>query len=173
MLKKVYFILCTVLAINLACASEADYLVVDIEHVLSESNAAKNVQKQLEEKKKKYEDEIAKQENQLKADEGKLKKEQKTLSPEAFEKKVRSFQTKLAEVQRGIQMKRSNLEEMNIKGISKISEVASNVIKDIAEERKVKIVFPTSQILYADVSLDITVEVLKKVNQKLSKVTIE
>jgi Skp family chaperone for outer membrane proteins len=171
MFKKILFILSFVLLSANSFAEEI--LVVDIEYIISNSKAAVDVAKQLKVKQEEYQEQISKQEDSLKKDEEKLKKEQKTLSAKAFDKKLKNFQTRLAEFQRGIQMKKQDLDNINMQSISIIGKKANEIISKVATERKAKIVIPTSQVLYALNNLDITKQIAIELDKKLPKLDIK
>ncbi|MBN8827590.1 MAG: OmpH family outer membrane protein [Sphingobacteriia bacterium] len=156
-----------------AAVNAANYIVMDIEKVIYNSNAAQDVRKKLEQVKNKFQQEIEQKEQKLKAEEDILKKEQQKLSPEAFEKKVRDFQTRIAELQRGIQIKRGKLEESYEKALNQINEEAGKIIVEIAQEKKADLVLPTSQILFAAEDLNMSEELAKRLNKRISKVNVD
>ncbi len=54
-----------------------------------------------------------------------------------------------------------------------IQKAVTGIVADMAKEKGFSIAIPTSQILYADPKLDITDEVLKRLNQKLPKLDVK
>ena len=158
---------------NAIAASIDKYFVVDIERIIYTCNASVDLKKRLDIIKDKYQKEINDKESALKKLDESLKNDQKTLTKEAFEKKVKDFQVKVSELQRNFQIKRSNLEEANQAALNKISEETSKIIEALAKEKKVEVVFPTSQILFASPELDMTNEVLDRVNKNVTKVELK
>jgi len=156
-----------------ALANASKYLVVDIEHVIYNSNAMTQVKKEVEAYRDKNQKDIESKEKELKAEEDKLKAEQSTLAADAFQKKVRDFQTKVAEMQRNIQLKRSKMEEAYAGALAQMNQEAAKIIADVAKENGADLILPTSQVLYAEDSMNKSEEVLKRVNDKVKKVKIE
>ena len=69
--------------------------IVDIQKIMRESLAAKDLQQQLEKKKNEFQSEITKQEQQLQKEDKSLAEERSVLSADAFEKKRGALKQKL------------------------------------------------------------------------------
>ncbi len=54
-----------------------------------------------------------------------------------------------------------------------IQKVVTDIITDLAKEKGFIVAMPTSQTLYADPKLDISDEVLKRLNEKLPKFDVK
>ena len=102
-----------------------------------------------------------------------LGKQKASLSAEAFEKKRKDFQTKVAGVQRDVQKKRGQLEAAYTEALGKVQKTVLEIIKGIAEEKGFTLAIPASQALYFQTDMDISTEVLSKLNGKLSTVEVE
>ncbi len=146
--------------------------VVDIQKIMAKSLSAKSLQDQLESKKNDFQNEIKKQEEDLQKEDKKLGEQRNVLAKEAFEKKVTEFKQKVAEVQRKVQTRRSEIEHAGNKALAQIQENAVSIIADIAKQKGLSIVVPSSQILYSDSSLNISDEVLSQLDKKLPKVSL-
>src|SRR5688500_16951311 len=66
--------------------------VVDVQYILQESVASKNIQKQLDAQRQTYQNEISKQEEKLRAAEQELNQQRSNLSADAFSQKRREFE---------------------------------------------------------------------------------
>ena len=146
--------------------------VINIQDIMRDSLAAKSVKKKLEAKQKSFHSEMSKKESALQQKEQALSKQRGTLSKAEFEKKVKSFRDSAANAQRDVQAKKSKLDKAFADALNTIQKTVVTIVGEIAKQRNVKVVMPTSQLLYADPSLDITQEVLTKLNTKLPSVKV-
>jgi len=147
--------------------------VVNIQQVMQESTAAQSANKQLEEKQKSYQGELTKKDEDLQKEDKELGKQRGVLSKEAFEEKTRAFRTKVTAVQKEVQSKKASLDGGYARALAEIQKVVTDIIADIAKEKKFSVAVPTSQLLYADSSLDITKEVIERLNKKLPKLEVK
>jgi outer membrane protein len=155
-----------------AVAENNKIAVVDIQQVLEESTAAKDVKSQIKEKRDHYQTEITTEEDKLRQAEKKLSEQRAVLSKDAFEQKTEEFKEKLIVVQREVQEKRANLDSLLTNSLGKIQKSVFEIIEDISKEEGFDIAIPTSQILYANEKLNITTEVLKRLNKKMPSLKI-
>lgn len=146
--------------------------IINIQDIMRDSLAAKSVKKKLEAKQKSFQKEMSTTEQGLVKKEKNLIAQRSKLKPKEFETKVKSFRASAAKAQRDVQAKKSKLDKAFANSLAKIQETVVGIVKTISKERSVKVVLPTSQLLYADPSLDITKEVLDKLNKKLPSVKV-
>lgn len=147
--------------------------VINIQQIMSDSTAAKSVREQLESKQKAFQAEITKKEESLQKEDQELAKQKAVLAKDAFEKKAVEFRKKAAEVQKEVQSKKALLDSGFEQALGDIQKAVNEVIADLAKEKGYTLVVPTSQILYADNSMDVSKEVLDRLNKKLPKVSVK
>ena len=147
--------------------------VVNIQQVMREATAAQNVREQLETKQKTFQTEIAKKEDALQKEDADLGKKRSVLSKAAFDEKAAAFRKKATDVQKEVQSKKATLDSGFEHALNDIQKVVTDVISELAKEKGFSIAVPTSQILYGDPKLDISEEVLKRLNQKLPKLDVK
>jgi len=165
-------------AAMLACAPAAmadgnNIATVNIQQIMRDSTAAQNVREQLESKQKSFQAEISKKEDQLQKEDQELGKQRSVLAKAAFDEKAAKFRTKATEVQKEVQSKKALLDSAFERALNDIQKVVTEIISDLAKEKGFIIAVPTSQILYADPKLDISDEVMKRLNQKLPKLDVK
>ena len=156
--------------------------VVNIQYVMKESTAARNVREQLESKQKSFQTEITKKEEALQKEDKELGKQKSVLAKAAFDEKLKSFRTKATDVQKDVQSKKAFpqprmsctvLDGAFEQSLNDIQKVVTEIISDISKEKGFVIAVPTSQILFADTKLDISSEVLERLNKKLPKLEVK
>src|SRR6185369_13302394 len=146
---------------------------VNIQEIMRDSTAAKSVKEQLESKQKTYQSEMTKKEEALQKEDQELSKQRSVLSPEAFEKKAKEFKAKATSAQKDAQAKRDELYNASSGSLSEIQKTVFEIVSKIAKEKGYNIVIPSSELLYADSKLDITSDVLSKLNSTLPKVKVK
>lgn len=147
--------------------------VVNIQQVMKDSTAAKTVREQLESKQKSFQSEISKKEEALQKEDQELGKQKSVLSKDAFEAKAKSFREKATAVQKDVQAKKALLDNAFERSLNDIQKSVTDIIADLAKEKGFTIAVPTSQILYADKNLDISADVLDRLNKKLPKLDVK
>lgn len=156
-----------------AARAEFNIAVVDVDYVLSQSLAAKSLQKQVDDKKKSFLNEVKAEEKDLISKQESIEKEKDKLSREELIAKAREFEEKRLEARKKIQTKKSKLDEAYAKAMNKITKAVYEVCQEIADEKKYDLVITRQNIIVGNMSLDITKDVAERMNEKLKKVTLK
>ena len=161
------------MAADAPAASGNTIAVVNIQQIMRDSTAAQNVREQLESKQKAFQSELSKKEEELQKEDQDLGKKRSVLSKAAFDEKATKFRAKATDVQKEVQSKKAMLDGAFEHALADIQKVISDVITDMSKEKGFAVAIPTSQILYADPKLDISNDVLARLNQKLPKLEVK
>lgn len=151
----------------------ATVAVVNIQGIMRDSAAAKSVREQLEQKQKAYQTEISKKEEALQKEDQDLAKQRGVLAKDAFEAKVKAFREKATDTQKEVAAKKAMLDGALEHSLGEIQKATTEIIAALAKEKNFNVALPTSQLLYADSGMDISSEVLKRLNDKLPKVDVK
>lgn len=146
--------------------------VMDPNVVLRDSTAVKGVREQMEAKQKAYSSEYGKKEDALQKEGQELSKLRSTLSKEAFEAKARAFQEKMTAAQKEVASKKVSIERANDVAIGKIQKAIGEIVSEMAKEKGFIVAMLATQVVYADPALDISQEVVTRLNQRLPKVDV-
>ena len=147
--------------------------VVDVKKIMQEAKAAKYVQAQIKNKRDKYRANIKKQEASLRAEEKKLVESRALLAADAFKEKEKAFKEKYQNVLKNAQSQRKKIDAAVRDSIGQIRKNLFIIVEEIAKEKKLDVAVAKSNTLYVISGLDITDEVLKRLNKKLPKVTVK
>jgi len=168
-----------VLGASAAQAADAPIIaVVNIQQIMKESTAAQMVRQKLEEKQKSFQTELNKKDEQLQKEEKELAKQKGVLAKDAFEEKASAFRKKVTEMQKEVQTKKATLDNAYGRAIADIQKAVTEIVAELAKEKGFQIAIPMEappswQILYADSKLDISSEVLSRLNKKLPKLEVK
>ena len=147
--------------------------VVNFGKITQESKAAIAVQSQVKAKQKALQTEADAKEKSLLAEDQSLVKQKDSGDKAAFEQKVKTFREKAAAEQRAWQDKKVALNKSTAEALDTMQKSLIEIVKQVATEKKLNLVISSAQVLYNDPSLDITDEVLKRLDAKLPTVTVK
>ena len=146
--------------------------VVDFRGVLAKSSAAVSVRKQSDKERSKYKKEFAEIEKKLRVAQQKLAKQRAIVTAEAFEKRARELKDKAREAQKRAQVTNQSLKKSFDQSMNEIRKNLVKIIAEVAEETGAGVVLFRSAIVIAVKKLEISQEVLKRLNEKLPTVKV-
>ena len=155
-----------------AQANETTFAIVDVQKILEDSKAAKSVQKQVKQHREKLQDEVSKHEDELRQKEKELIDKRGSLSQEEFAKEGQAFEKELMETRKMVQKRRNSLEDALNQSLTTLRDEIGGIVTDISKERGYQIVFSEKRVIFVQNEADITAEVMKRLNQKLSKIEL-
>lgn len=148
-------------------------IVVDVQRILDEFLAAKSVQKQLETQRSKFQTEIEKEENGLSAAEQDLTKARDQLAPTAYSDREQQLRQRFSTVERHVQARRKVLDQAFSNSMNDVRTNLIAIVNDVAKEHGANLVLIKQQVLWTDKALDMTDEVLNRLNAKLPQITVK
>ena len=146
--------------------------VIDYQRILRDAAAARSIRDQIEARRKTYQEEISKEEQRLHEADKAFAKQRSVLSPEASAEKQREFEQDVAAVQRLVQERRRELDRLSAAALNVVKQALIDIVTSLAEERGFNLVLPSSEVLFFARTLDLTEEVLGKLNAKLPEVRL-
>jgi outer membrane protein len=146
---------------------------VDVQRIMRESKAAKGLKAQLEKKQESFKKEVSDQDKKLRGAESELLKQRSILSADAYGEKRKEFEKKIAGAQQSLQKERKDLEQSYVKSLEKIQTKMADITGTIAKERGYVIVLPSNMVILVESDLDITADVLKKLDEEMPSVSLE
>jgi outer membrane protein len=147
-------------------------IIVDVQQILRDSLVAKNVQSQMTQRTDRYTKEVSDQENELRRTQDDLERQRTVLSADAFNAKMRDFQQRYDALDHGVQATRQALQQAYNDAMTKVENTALQIIADLAAERKANLVVTKAAVLFTAPGLDITQEVIHRLDEKLPNVPL-
>jgi Skp family chaperone for outer membrane proteins len=169
----IFFLAVAMLAVQSPAHADTKIATLNIQQIMHDSTAAQSVREQLDAKRKTFETEMSRKEEDLRKEDQTLSKQRSVLAQDAFEKKLKDFRDKAGAAQRDVQAKRTQLDTAFTKAVSEIQKNVTDIVTEMAKQRGFTVVIPTSQLVWADPSLDISQEVLAQLNKRLPKVKVQ
>jgi Skp family chaperone for outer membrane proteins len=146
--------------------------IVDLNLILSDSKAAKDATKQFETIQKNTEEEIIASDKTMLEERNKLIEQQSVIAPEAFELKAKDYEKKLQNYQSEKQNKLRNLEGVLQKARNEILENVKPILEELSKELGVTVILEKNSVLLSATNMDITENVIKKLNKELPKIKV-
>lgn len=146
--------------------------VVDTQFLVSNSNAGKSIRTQLDKQRNAYKKQIEKQEADLRALEKKLIADQSKLSKEQLQAERKKFQDKVIAAQKSVQDRRVAFDKAYTVSMEKLREHIVKIVADLAGKEGVSLVLARQDLVLVDARLDMTQEVLKALNAKVSSIPV-
>jgi Skp family chaperone for outer membrane proteins len=147
--------------------------VIDYQRILRDAAAARSIRDQIDGRRKAYQEEISKEEQRLHEADKAFAKQRSLLTAEAFAEKRREFEQEVAEVQRMVQERRRALDEVSAAALKEVKTALIEVVTSIADERGFNLVLPSSEVLFFSRRIDLTEEVLAKLDARLPSVRVQ
>jgi len=147
-------------------------VVVDMTQIMRDSKAARDVQGQVEQQMNAYSKEVEQQEGELKKLRDDLERQRNALAPEVFNQRSQEYQQRYVALDRDVQTKRQALQQSYSDAMTRVENVAMQIIADIAKERKATMVVAKAALLYMNNGMDVTQDVTKRLDEKLPKMAV-
>ncbi len=172
-MKKTFFALTAACALLSFSANAGSIAVLDVEKIVKESAAMRDIQGKVTKKQDEYQKEVTKKQNELQAEQKKVEGKQKVLSKEAFEKEMKKFEEKVDDLKAFVDKKQNSLKKASMDSMSKVNDKIKDIIAEISKEKDIDLIVPTSQTLFYKDEMEISEEVLKRLNKKITKVDVK
>lgn len=167
-----------VLAIQLAVAAPAlaettpaklpvpTVMVLDVQAALQQSSAAKGLRTQRDQYLQSFQADLDKNRAALKEIENDLVKQKSAMAPELWQQKARAFEQQVFEFNQRFQRGNQAVEKSFRTGMSELSDALAQVTEELAGELGANLVLPKSQIFLHDPRMEVTQQVIERLNKK-------
>ena len=147
--------------------------LADLNGVLRAADANVKVRELLDVQRQKFQSEFSKVEAELQQTERDLMSKRELLSAEEYDKQIKAFQARVTRLQQDIQKQRQSIDNAYQKAQSDIRAEAISVITEIASELQLDLVLQRNSSLIFLPHLNISEEVLKRLNERTKNARIE
>ncbi|WP_246116800.1 OmpH family outer membrane protein [Denitrobaculum tricleocarpae] len=146
--------------------------VLDTQKVLRDSIAMRSLSQQIEARRNSFQEELRKQEDALRAADQELARQRSILSPEAFAEKRSQLEQQVSSLQRQVQTRRKELDRVYGEAVKQVQGALVSIAQKIASERQLDLVLPKTAVVLVRNDMEITDEVVKRLNETLTEVTV-
>ena len=146
---------------------------LDFKYILNESTAGKKAQNALKSKLDKGFKNLKEKEKKLQDEEKKIIEQKKLIKPEEYKSKVNNLRTSVSNLQKERNKLLQDVSSQRSKAKSELLKNLNPIIKEYMKEKKIRMVVDKKSLLLADENLDITKEILGRLNNKLKSINIK
>ena len=150
--------------------------VIRMDAIQAESNVLKNLREQKEKYEKKLREDLTTQQKKLEKEKAEIEKSQDVLSQEALQRRVVDYQNKVTKLQRDLTERAQSVEASYQKALNEIqTKHLDPIVEGVINKKKLSLVIDGRMArIGADATdLDITDEVVKALDKKVSKVKMD
>ena len=146
--------------------------VVDLNYILSESDAAVDAAKQIEDIAKKIEEEIKNTDQNLIDEQNKLIESQQIMAPAAFDEKRKEYENKVQNYNVTRQEKLMSIDRIVSESRNEVLNSLRPILEEIANDNGITVLLEKNSVLLNAENMDITKEALKALNKKLPSIEV-
>lgn len=172
-MKKTFITLSAFFVLLSFNANAGSIAVLDVEKIVKESVAMRDIQSKVTKQQEKYQAEVNKKQKDLEAEQKKLEGKKNVLAKEAFEKEVKAFETKVDALKELVNKKQNSLKKASVDAMTKVNDEVKVIIADLSKEKDLDLIVSAGQALYFKNEMDVSEEVLKRLNKKLTKINVK
>lgn len=152
--------------------AEAKIAVVNVQRLLSESKAAVSIQKNFETHRVKFQQELETHGKEATAMQQEIAKQADSASPEAIQKKA-ELDKKLIDINQLRQKRSGALNKATQTAAKELQKNITEVVAEIAQKEKYDLILNRQSVILAAETLDITSQVLKALDDKVTKIDLK
>ena len=94
------------------------------------------------------------------------------MSPEEYKKKVNELRTKVSSLQKERNTLLDTVSKQRTKARNELLKNLNPIIKEYMQEKQIRMVIDKKSLLLADENLEITQEIIKRLNKKLKSIKL-
>ena len=169
LLLIIFFLFCSKVSIS----QENKTVYLDLNMIMQNSNAGKSINSQLETNHKKNIANFQKLEEELKNEEAKIISQKTVISKEDFEKKIMNLRDKANKYRKERNDSINNLNNQRLDATQKMITLIRPILSEYSDNNSISLIIQKRNIVIGKTSLDITDDILKIVDEKIEKISLE
>ena len=170
---KKYYLLFFFFIFHTNLFAEEKIFYLDVNFLLSESEAGKFINNELQIINNKNIEEFKKIENSIKTEEEKLLKQKNILKEVEFNNKVNKLREKYKSYQELKNTKNNDLKILRDKSGNQILKIINEILAEYSTKNKISLIMEKKNIIIGKTELDITKNILVLLNAKIKKVELK
>ena len=146
--------------------------VVDLNYILSESDAAVDAANQIENKAKQIEEEIKNTDQSLIDEQNELIESQQIMAPAAFDEKRKEYENKVQNYNVTRQEKLMTIDRLIAESRNQVLNALKPILEEISNDKGITVLLEKNSVLLNAENMDITEEALEILNKKLPSIEV-
>tara|TARA_B100000900_G_C20326198_1_gene612265 strand:- start:15 stop:530 length:516 start_codon:yes stop_codon:yes gene_type:complete len=170
MIKKIFLILFILIFSQSLMAETPHY--INFKYILNQSTAGKKAQDYLKKKLENGIKNVNDKEKQVQEEEKKIIQQKKIISQEEYKKKVTELRKKVANLQKERNKILQSVAKERAKAKNELLKNLNPIIKQYMEEKNIRMIIDKKNLILADETLDITTEIINRLNKNLKSIKL-
>jgi len=158
---------------KVSISQENKTVYLDLNMIMANSNAGKSINSQLETNHKKNIANFQKLEEELKNEEVKIISQKTVISKEDFEKKIMNLRDKANKYRKERNDSINNLNNQRLNATQKMITLITPILSEYSDNNSISLIIQKRNIIIGKTSLDITDDILKIVDEKIEKISLD
>ena len=154
-------------------SQENKTVYLDLNMIMANSNAGKSINSQLETNHKKNIANFQNLEEELKNEEAKIISQKSVISKEDFEKKIINLRNKANKYRKERNESINNLNNQRLNATQKMITLIRPILSEYSDNNSISLIIQKKNIVIGKTSLDITDDILKIVDEKIDKISLD
>ena len=171
--KSLLVVLFLIFFNKISLSNENKLAYIDLNKIMNNSIAGKSVTAQLEDNHKKNISNLKKIEEELKKEESEIISQKNILSKEDYEKKIIDLRDKAKIFRKERNENLNILNNQRLQATSKIINLIKPILSEYSQKNSISVIIDKKNVIIGKTSLDITDEILKIVDEKISKINLD
>ena len=146
--------------------------MIDLNYILSESKAAKDAAKQIEEIAIKIEEEIKETDQNLINEQNEIIESQQIMAPAVFEEKMKEYEKKIQNYNTSRQEKLMSIDLLVSDSRNSVLNALKPILEKISNEQGITILLEKNSVILNAENMDITEEAMKYLNKELPSIKV-
>ena len=172
MKKKIIYIL-LFFVISIPSYSSEKIVYLDVEKIMQESVAGKNIIAKIKKKRETSISMFKKKEKEIIEKEKKLISQKNVLSEEEFKKKIQDLRADISKYQKERNNASNDIARTRIKASTNLIKKLTPILESYSKENSIRIIIQKKHIVMGSKEDDITKEILNLVNQKIKSIKVD
>ena len=146
---------------------------IDMEFILKNSMLGMSINKQIDKKNETGQKNLKLMEEDIRKKDSELNAQKNIISEEEFQKKVKALNIDLQNYQRAIQENRNSINNYKITATGKLLKSLKPILAEYSIEKNISVIFQKKDLIIAKNSLNITDEIIRILNEKITKINLD
>ena len=172
-IKALLLIIFFIFFSKVSISQENKTVYLDLNMIMENSNAGKSINSQLETNHKKNIANFQKLEEELKNEEIKIISQKTVISKEDFEKKIMNLRDKANKYRKERNDSINNLNNQRLNATQKMITLIRPILSEYSDNNSISLIIQKRNIIIGKTSLDITDDILKIINKKIEKISLD
>lgn len=147
--------------------------VVNTQRILAQAKAAVAIRTQIEQMRAQTQAQITRNEEGLRAEEQELARQRSVLAPQAFQDRERAFRARVGQMQEQVQTLQRDLENTYNNAMVEVRQAMGPIFVEATRARGVNLILDNNQVVFGERSLEITDEIIQRLDAALPSVRLQ